>query len=159
MSHHKGYHLLKSAVSNGDFSHISLLIVDHSIEEGEKYCSRWGSSDVEFISKYRQSSIEELYARLDILVAPSIWPESFGLVTREALSCGIWVIASDRGAIGKDIIDDLNGMTISVEDERELQQALSIATFERIRNRSQMPYNYSSPKDYISLLDRIYKEI
>ena len=39
------------------------------------------------------------YAEQDVLIAPSIWPESFGLVTREALSAGLWVIASDAGAL------------------------------------------------------------
>jgi glycosyltransferase involved in cell wall biosynthesis len=44
------------------------------------------------------------YADHDVLVAPSIWPESFGLVSREALSAGLWVIASDAGALADPII-------------------------------------------------------
>ena len=43
--------------------------------------------------------MSHFYSEQDVLVAPSIWPESFGLVTREALSAGLWVIASDAGAL------------------------------------------------------------
>ena len=44
------------------------------------------------------------YSNHDVLIAPSIWPESFGLVTREALSAGLWVIASDAGALAEPIL-------------------------------------------------------
>ena len=44
-------------------------------------------------------AMAEFYAGQDGLIAPSIWPESFGLVTREAISAGLWVIAADSGAL------------------------------------------------------------
>ena len=49
--------------------------------------------------------MSQFYASQDVLIAPSIWPESFGLVTREALSAGLWVIASEAGALADPIRD------------------------------------------------------
>ena len=41
----------------------------------------------------------ELYALTRVLLMPSLWNESFGLVAAEALANGVPVIASDRGAL------------------------------------------------------------
>lgn len=49
---------------------------------------------------------------MDVLFAPSLWPESFGLVTREAAACGCWVVASDLGGIGEDIVESKTGYLI-----------------------------------------------
>ena len=48
--------------------------------------------------------MNDFYASQDVLIAPSIWPESFGLVTREALSAGLWVIASNAGALAEPLL-------------------------------------------------------
>jgi glycosyltransferase involved in cell wall biosynthesis len=53
-----------------------------------------------------------------------LWPESFGLVTREALMAGMWVIASNRGAVGEDVIASENGFVIDVSDSSELVRVL-----------------------------------
>ena len=53
---------------------------------------------------------------IDVLLAPSIWPESYGLVTREALACGCWVVASDRGAVGACVTEGVNGFRVPVDD-------------------------------------------
>jgi glycosyltransferase involved in cell wall biosynthesis len=47
---------------------------------------------------YPQAKVANLYASLDVLLSQSIWPESFGLVAREAQAQGLWVVASSRGA-------------------------------------------------------------
>ena len=125
MSRHKGYHLLRQAIEEGSFPDYSAIIVDHALDPGESYHSKWGATPIEFISKTKQKDIGELYGRLDVLVAPSIWPESYGLVTREALQAGVWVIASDRGAIGDCIVEGVNGNIVDVNDHLALQAALA----------------------------------
>ena len=67
----------------------------------------------------------QLYGALDVLLAPSIWPESYGLVTREALAAGLWVVASDRGAIGQDVVQGENGFVVDVADHRSLVSVLA----------------------------------
>ena len=69
--------------------------------------------------------MHEFYAQQDVLLAPSLWPEPFGLVTREALSAGLWVLASDRGAIGEEVSHGVNGWVIDVATPRDLFEVLS----------------------------------
>ncbi|MTW22680.1 glycosyltransferase [Allochromatium palmeri] len=124
ISRHKGYHLLREAIEGGSFSQFSLLVVDHALQPGENYEAHWGQTPVRYIAKVEQARIAELYAQMDVLIAPSIWPESYGLITREALQARLWVIASDRGSIGDCIVEGVNGHRVDVSDCRGLSEAL-----------------------------------
>ena len=66
---------------------------------------RWGEVDVRFIAPLPLAEMQEFYQSIEVLIAPSIWPESFGLVTREALSAGVWVIAAESGALAEPVQD------------------------------------------------------
>ncbi len=123
-SYHKGFDLFREAVVQANLKHIEVHIIDHSLESGEVYHGQWGSTPVIFRPKYKQSEINAMYAAMDVLAAPSIWPESYGLVTREAAYAGVWVIASDRGAVGDSVDEGVNGRVVSVDDVTALQAAL-----------------------------------
>lgn len=56
--------------------------------------------------------MSDLYAQIDVLFCPSTWPESFGLVSREANAAGCWVVASSLGGIGENITHGLNGFVV-----------------------------------------------
>ncbi|MBA6144342.1 glycosyltransferase [Pseudomonas sp. p99-361] len=112
MAEHKGYYLLKEAVLQSQPENVELLIVDHSKEEGYEYQTLWGAVPVTFIGRVSQKGIVDLYRKIDVLFAPSMWPESFGLVTREAVASGCWVVASNMGGIGEDIVQGRNGYVI-----------------------------------------------
>jgi glycosyltransferase involved in cell wall biosynthesis len=112
MAEHKGYFLLKAAVETLQPKHIAMLIVDHAQEEGYRHETFWGKVPVTFLGRVAQSRIVELYRHIDVLFAPSIWPESYGLVTREAAACGCWVVASNLGGIGEDVIHNKTGFVI-----------------------------------------------
>ena len=124
LSRHKGYHLVRRAIEEGGVRNMQVLVVDHGLERGEHYRMVWGDTPVEFIGRHHQSEVAALYARLDVLLAPSIWPESFGLVTREAIHAGVWVIASDRGAIGDCVQEGVNGNVVTVDDHVPLMEAI-----------------------------------
>ena len=125
MAMHKGYKFLKYAFYNQSFSNLALLVIDHSMRPGETRQEIWGTTTVEFRPKRPQSQIGRLYGEIDVLLAPSIWPESYGLVTREALHCGCWVVASDRGSIGEYIVEGRNGFVIDVSSPAGLVRALT----------------------------------
>lgn len=112
MSAHKGYDILKQAVLQTQPSHLCFLIVDHAKESNYRQEHFWGNVSVTFIGKIKQADIVALYQQIDVLFAPSIWPESFGLVTREAAACGCWIVASNRGGIGEDVVENENGHII-----------------------------------------------
>ncbi len=110
-SKHKGYHLIKYALLGRSFEHLRLTVIDSSLVSGESRSEVWNTTPVDFLPKYPESQVGELYAAIDVLLAPSVCVESFGLITREALQCGCWVIASDRGSIGECVTDGYNGCT------------------------------------------------
>ena len=161
MSRHKGFHLFRQALEQGNFPRLSAIVVDHDLDAGESYRTVWGESRVEFISKTKQKDIGELYGRLDVLVAPSIWPESYGLVTREALQAGVWVIASDRGAIGDCIVEGVNGNIVDVRDHVALQAALAAlpAQFAGSADRQRQSETVSavSVRDHLDSLTAFYR--
>jgi glycosyltransferase involved in cell wall biosynthesis len=123
-THHKGYHLVEAALRQSDFENLELVVVEHSRFGGEVRWARWGSTPVRFVGKTKQERMHELYAEFDVLLAPSIWPESFGLVSREALNAGLWVVASDRGAMGDCVTPGTNGWVIDVSTPEGLISAL-----------------------------------
>jgi glycosyltransferase involved in cell wall biosynthesis/cytochrome c-type biogenesis protein CcmH/NrfG len=122
----KGHHLIKYAFLNSAFQKLSLTMVDDSLRKGQSRRSVWNGTPVNFIAKVPEERVDELYAEIDVLLAPSIWPESFGLVTREAIHFGCWVVTSDRGSIGDDIIDGVNGHLIDVSDASALIHILTM---------------------------------
>jgi len=124
MSAHKGYDLLRAIVRSASFRNLEFLIVDHAMEFESSRRSRWGDSRVRFVGRYPQTRVHELYAELDIVAAPSLWPESFGLVTREALLAGVPVIASDRGDVGRHVTPGVDGWIVDVTTPEALHDLL-----------------------------------
>ncbi len=113
MSDHKGYDIFKSTLETRNGKLVEGLVVDHSKESDHEHVEYWNDVKVTFVGRQKQNDIVVLYGKIDVLFAPSKWPESFGLVTREAAACGCWVIASNLGGIGEDVKEGLNGMRIS----------------------------------------------
>lgn len=123
MGLHKGYPLVQAALAQESFKHLDLLVIDHAMLPGQETTSCWGTTPVTFRGKTPQSCIGELYRDIDVLLAPSVWPESFGLVAREALQAGCWVVTSDRGAIGAEVTPGC-GFVIPVDRFEPLREVL-----------------------------------
>lgn len=113
VSAHKGFDIFKTAVLNGQPKNVEILVVDHGKDEGSEHLERWGEVRVRVIGRVKQEEVARLYKEIDVLFAPSIWPESFGLVTREAAACGCWVVASDLGGIGEEVVEGISGFKVS----------------------------------------------
>jgi glycosyltransferase involved in cell wall biosynthesis/tetratricopeptide (TPR) repeat protein len=120
---HKGYDLLRAALVTSSFTNLALTVLDHALLPGEEREDLWGTTPVRFQARVAQAEVGELYARTDVVLAPSIWPESYGLVVREALQAGCWVIASDRGALAADVTPG-NGFVVDVEGVGALRAVL-----------------------------------
>lgn len=134
MSNHKGYHLFCAALASYDFQNLEAVVVDLSKDTDYKKTGMIGNVPVTYIGRVEHSNIAALYSKFDVLAAPSIWPESFGLVTREAVAAGCWVIASDIGAIGEDIVPNENGFRVRAGDLASLKSVLHEI------NRNPTPY-------------------
>lgn len=73
--------------------------------------------ELQFVPPYQQESLDDFFAGVDVLLFPSQWKESFGLVVREALSRNVWVIATDSGGVVEDIRDGINGEIIPLDGD------------------------------------------
>jgi glycosyltransferase involved in cell wall biosynthesis len=68
-----------------------------------------GGIAVEFVGWKRGAELEALWARTDLLVVPSLWPEPFGLVGPEAGLRGVPAAAFAVGGIPDWLLDGVNG--------------------------------------------------
>lgn len=74
------------------------------------------SLPIYYRGKFTHSAIETVYTTMDIMVVPSLWHETFSLVTLEALSYGVPVLVSDTvGA--KDIVKEYDSKFVFHSDE------------------------------------------
>ena len=79
---------------------------------------------------FSHKDFSQIFSKTDILIAPSIWYETFGFTVLEALSYGVPVIVSDNvGA--KDIIKNA-GIIVKANDKQMLEEVLENLTIERI---------------------------
>jgi glycosyltransferase involved in cell wall biosynthesis/tetratricopeptide (TPR) repeat protein len=122
----KGYHLVKLAFLTRSYSNLSLTIIDHGLSPGQRVTVDWRGTPVTFCAKVPEAEVGRLFAGLDVVLAPSIWPESFGLVTREAAHFGCWVVASDRGSIGQEVVEGENGHLVDVSSADDLINKLTM---------------------------------
>jgi len=99
-------------------------VVDSSLESDDEVLMRWGQTPVRVIPSVPMTAMAEFYAEQDVLLAPSTWPESYGLVSREALSAGLWVVASDIGAMADPIRHGENGHRVPAGDATALAAVL-----------------------------------
>jgi len=126
MAMHKGYPILRQAVHQlPPGLKLAFTVIDHRLQEDEPpYASTWKGYPVRFIAPVPMAEMASFYATQDVLVAPSIWPESFGLVTREAISAGLFVIASPLGALADPITSKCTGHVLKDNTPGELANSI-----------------------------------
>lgn len=80
------------------------------------------SLPVYYKGKFDSSTIADVYNAMDVLIVPSIWKETFSLVTLEALSYGVPVIVSDN--VGAQDIVKLYNPKFVYHSEDELKSLI-----------------------------------
>ncbi|NCE65626.1 glycosyltransferase [Pseudoflavonifractor sp. 524-17] len=69
-------------------------------------------------------SIAEVYQEADCVVVPSLVPETYNFVVREALQSGCLVVASAVGAIPEVVVEGRNGFLVPCGQKEELHTGL-----------------------------------
>ena len=85
------------------------------------------TAQVEFFGEIELEERRALLGNALALLFPIDWPEPFGLVMIEAMSCGTPVIASRCGSIPEVVEDGVTGFIVSDETE-------AVAAIKRVRN-------------------------
>jgi glycosyltransferase involved in cell wall biosynthesis len=122
----KGLHILLRAFHEWNVKRARLLIYGRQdVDQG--YQSRIGKiadgdQRIQFIGPFDPKERDAVFNELDYLVIPSVVPETFSLVAREALIRGVPVIASNIGALPEIIIPGENGYLFTPGDVISLQR-------------------------------------
>ena len=89
----KGFHLIRRAFEKLTLDNWQLVLVDNTLNLGFRSIdvSSWKvQGTIEVIPAYDQNSLDAFFDRIDVLLFPSQWKESFGLSVREALVRNVW---------------------------------------------------------------------
>lgn len=104
----------------------------------------------------------EVYGQLDVVVLPSLSPETFSRVAREALAWGVPVIASRLGALQEVVVNRVNGYTFPPGDVEALYKILEdLARHpESLRDLSLPgPVSLISTETHVDLLEEFYRSL
>jgi glycosyltransferase involved in cell wall biosynthesis len=66
--------------------------------------------DARFVMTKSRAELDAFYRGARMLVVPSIWAETFGIVAAESLAHGVPVVASRIGALPDTVLDDRTGL-------------------------------------------------
>jgi glycosyltransferase involved in cell wall biosynthesis len=125
---HKGVDLLVRAFRQLQTPGSTLQIYGFAMP-GDPYINqlrRLVSQDprVQLMDRYDQKDLPGILSKLDVIVIPSLWHETFSIVAREALLSGTPVVASETGALPEVINSGQNGLLVPVGDAEALHDAL-----------------------------------
>jgi glycosyltransferase involved in cell wall biosynthesis len=112
---------------------------------------------VEFIGEINEFQKREFLGRARGLLFPIDWPEPFGLVMIEAMSCGTPVLAFDCGSVPEVIENGVTGIVVDSMDaaHKALPEVLKL---DRRRVRAEFDKRFSAERmarDYVELYENL----
>ena len=101
--------------------------------------------------------INGVYRRADCVVVPSLVPETYNFVVREALQSGCLVVASAAGAMPEAVAEGKNGFLVPFGKEKELLEGLMKAY--RFSWKNYLKTEQYSTEDEAASYSYLYKQI
>ncbi|MFF7992602.1 glycosyltransferase family 4 protein [Kitasatospora xanthocidica] len=95
-----------------------------------------GRDDVRYVGLYDPAQCREAVARAVAVVAPSVSPETFGLVVAEAMAAGVPSVAAGHGAFVELVQDGVTGLLHRPGEEASLADRLRRITADPAANRA-----------------------
>jgi len=162
----KGVHLLIEAFRRIPDESVSLHLFG-PIYKSHPYF-RWlqelsrGDSRIVFQGPFAPEERSQVYRSIDLLVIPSLSPETFSRVAHEALIHHVPVVASCTGALSEVIRDGVNGFLFEPGNVESLFQVL-----QRIARRPSIlreldapgPVQILSVEAHVQALEQVYREV
>ncbi|MCI0443868.1 glycosyltransferase family 4 protein [bacterium] len=112
---------------------------------------------IEFIGEIGEKDKAEFLGNATALLFPIVWPEPFGLVMIEAMSCGTPVIAYGNGSVPEIIRNGVNGYIVE-NQEQAVAAVQKITELDRRQCREDFIERFSVERmvsDYIELYEHI----
>lgn len=79
---------------------------------------------LEFKGRYERSALPQMLQKVDVVVIPPVWHETYCYTVDEAFRSGVPVIASRAGAIQERIQDGETGILVEMNDPDSLEKAI-----------------------------------
>ncbi len=156
----KGSGLILKAFQDISPENYELLVVDAAKNIGKSWNHRhyWDvPGKLQFVPPYSQDTMDDFFSKIDVLLFPSQWKESFGLAVREALARNIWVIATDAGGVVEDLVDGENSTIIPLDgDYVELSKAIEAAIERKDWKKYENPYR-SAVRGYAEQASELHR--
>jgi len=112
---------------------------------------------IEFIGEIGEKDKAEFLGNATALIFPIVWPEPFGLVMIEAMSCGTPVIAYGNGSVPEIIKNGVNGYIVE-NQEQAVAAIQKITELDRKQCRDDFIKRFSVERmasDYVALYEHI----
>jgi len=124
---HKGAHVLIDAVRQLPAERWELTLYG-SLGTFPDYVARLRKLatglPVRFAGGFEREKVAEVYAAIDVLVVPSLWPENSPLVIHEAFMAGLPVVGSRLGGTVDLVRDGVNGLLYDAFSAQDLARTL-----------------------------------
>jgi len=95
---------------------------------------------------YKPEEVTSILDALDVLVVPSIWPETYGRVADEARSRGVIVLASEAGGMPERLVDGVNAFLFPPGESDALARSLDGILQNLPRMRSELDFALFLPR-------------
>jgi glycosyltransferase involved in cell wall biosynthesis len=139
----KGSESIRQVFKDLKHTNYDLVCVDNMTNLGVSSCQYvdWRiTGRLRIRPAYTQSTIDDFFDEIDVLLFPSQVKESFGLVVREALIRHKWVITSNGGGTIEDVVDGVNGRIIPLGQHSEQLADAVHECFQRSWDTFHNPY-------------------
>lgn len=73
-------------------------------------------NSIRYLGALSRADVWDTLSQADVLVVPSLWYETFSLITHEAFAAGLPVVASRLGVLADAVRDDVDGLLVNVGD-------------------------------------------
>ncbi|HHP5737869.1 TPA: glycosyltransferase [Bacillus paranthracis] len=121
---YKGFYSLKDtmdALDKNGYKDWHLSVYGDFINDPETY----NPKNYTFHGRYKYSQLKEMFDKIDLLIVPSVWKETFGFIGLEAQSYGVPIMVSEHVGF-KDLIEDGENGFIYKVDGNDFEKKLSL---------------------------------
>lgn len=129
----KGLDVIINAFKEISRTDYKLIIVDNTLNLDYSSINIGNyeiDGEIQIVPAYSQENMDEFFGKLDVLLFPSQWKESFGLTVREAMLRDVWIIATNSGGVVEDIVEGENGNIIPITSDSFFLKEAILKTFD-----------------------------